>query len=51
MYNSRVVETEKLEKSVRKFMSNFDKDEVRRKEMEKLANQPDDDGWVTVTRT
>lgn len=49
-YNRRIVPTPILESSVRKFMENFDKEEIRRKEREKNANEPDDDGWITVTR-
>lgn len=50
-YNSRIVPKGVLEKAVRKFMDNFDKEELIRKEKEKNANEPDDEGWTTVTRT
>ncbi|CAL8103234.1 unnamed protein product [Orchesella dallaii] len=50
-YNQKIVRTTELENSVRKFMESFDKQELKRKEMEKNGGEPDEDGWVTVTRT
>jgi len=50
-YNKKIVPTTVLENSVRKFMETFDKEELKRKEMEKNGGEPDEDGWVTVTRT
>lgn len=50
-YNKNIYSTTELETSVRKFMENFDKADIKRKEMEKNGGEPDEDGWVTVTRT
>jgi len=49
-YNSQIVDSQTLETSVKTFMGTFEKEELKRKEEEKNAGEPDDEGWVKISR-
>ena len=50
-YNSQIVPEEQLEENIKKFMQEFEKEEIERKAREKMMEgQADEDGWVAVTR-
>jgi len=50
-YNSRLVDVSTLENNVKTFMTNYEQAELRKKEEEKNNDgQPDEDGWITISR-
>lgn len=51
LYNSQLVDFNVLENSVKTFMSNYEREELRKKTEEKNnEGQADDEGWITVSR-
>jgi len=51
-YNSQIVPTPVLEDNIKKFMEKFDREEIKRKkEEENNEGQPDEEGWIQVTRS
>jgi alkanesulfonate monooxygenase SsuD/methylene tetrahydromethanopterin reductase-like flavin-dependent oxidoreductase (luciferase family) len=49
-YNESLLPRPALERSVKAFMDSFEREEVVRKEAERMGEGPDEEGWVRVTR-
>ncbi|XP_075224922.1 ribosomal RNA-processing protein 7 homolog A isoform X2 [Lycorma delicatula] len=49
-YNNRIPDPELMQKEIDEFMEIYDKQEENRTADEKAKADPDDEGWVTVTR-
>ena len=49
-YNNKFVEEEKLLEDVKSYMEDYDKKVAEAKLIDEGLSQPDEDGWVTVTK-
>jgi len=49
-YNDQWKKEEAITSSIESFMANYDKDVANAKKVDEEMAEPDDDGWVTVTR-
>ncbi|CAG7835295.1 unnamed protein product [Allacma fusca] len=50
-YNSRIVSEPRLEENIKEYMQNFEKGEILRRAEERMKEgEPDEDGWINVTR-
>merc|ERR1712107_486241 len=49
-YNNKFVEEEKLLENVKSYMEDYDKKVAEAKLIDERLSQPDEDGWVTVTK-
>lgn len=49
-YNDRFVSKKELEEEIKVFMDKFDEETNKKIQIEKDLSQPQEGGWVTVTR-
>lgn len=49
-YNSRIVNPGDLQKDIDKYMADYDAKEEEKVKKEKVAGEPDEEGWITVTK-
>jgi ribosomal RNA-processing protein 7 len=49
-YNSNIVNPVELQKEIDEYMAEYDKKVAEEEARLKAASQPDEDGWVTVTK-
>lgn len=49
-YKKQYLDPDRLQKGIDKFMAEFDQKKAKEKaELERLANEPDEEGWTVVT--
>ena len=49
-YNESFPDKKDLEEEIKVFMDKYDAEMIKKDEEEKALSQPQEDGWVTVTR-
>ncbi|XP_073985453.1 ribosomal RNA-processing protein 7 homolog A [Rhodnius prolixus] len=49
-YNSKLMDVEELQKDIDEFMAEYDKKEEEEANKEKKEMEPDDEGWIKVTK-